>query len=120
MTDLSSAHRTYSLQGSGLLLASMDVAPECEEEFNKWYWEEHFPERMACPGFQWGARFQAVEGSPRYLALYVLDDPQVLETPEYRKIASPSPWTRRILPETSNLTRAVYRTISPSNKQQNP
>ncbi|MBY8862341.1 hypothetical protein K7711_38125 [Nocardia sp. CA2R105] len=97
----------------GLLLASMDVDPAKEAEFNRWYWEEHFPERLACPGFQWGARFRATDGPPRYLALYLLDNLEVLDGPAYGAIAGPSEWTRRILPHTTGLVRKTYEYLEP-------
>jgi hypothetical protein len=101
---------------SGLLLVSMDVDPAHEAEVNRWYWEEHFPERMGWPGFAWGARFRAVEGSapddPRYVAAYLMDSPAVLESADYARIAGPSEWTRRILPHI-RYRRSVYSRIAP-------
>ena len=64
----------------GLLLVMMDIAPEREEEFNRWYNEEHVPERLAIPGFKRARRFKALEGSPKYLALYELESPEALES----------------------------------------
>ena len=34
----------------GLLLVMIDVEPAHEEDFNRWYSEEHVPERLRCPG----------------------------------------------------------------------
>ncbi|MEA2376197.1 MAG: hypothetical protein QOD13_104, partial [Thermoleophilaceae bacterium] len=48
--------------GSGLLLVMMDVEPAHEAEFNRWFDEEHFPQRMSCPGFVNGRRYRALEG----------------------------------------------------------
>jgi hypothetical protein len=42
--------------GRGLLLVMIDIDPAYEAEFNRWYKEEHYPERMACPGFLTGRR----------------------------------------------------------------
>ncbi len=65
------------MTAKGLLLVLIDIDPEYEEEFNRWYTEEHFPpERVRCPGFLTARRFVSVEGEPKYLALYDLDDPR--------------------------------------------
>ena len=93
---------------SGLLLVMIDVDPAHEEEFNRWYDEEHLPERLACPGFLSGRRFVAVEGSPRYLALYDLASPEVLESAPYKKIQPRSPWTQRVAPHFRRAVRNVY------------
>ena len=68
-------------RGSGLLLVMMDIDPEHEEDFNRWYDEEHVPERMAIPGFLTGRRYRAVEGGPKYLAIYEIKSPEVLDSP---------------------------------------
>src|SRR5262249_7452548 len=36
-------------KGDGLLMVYCDVPAEHEEEFNRWYNEEHIPERLAIP-----------------------------------------------------------------------
>jgi hypothetical protein len=83
-----------------LLLVMMDIDPEHEEDFNRWYSEEHVPERLSVPGFVSARRFRAVEGSPRYLALYELDSPDVLQSDAYRHFLEgegETQWTRRVL-----------------------
>lgn len=97
----------------GLLLVMLEVEPEYEEEFNRWYREEHFPERMGCPGFLSGRRFLALEGGPKYLALYDLETPQVLESADYKAIEGPSPWTQELLPHFVKRVRNVYVEIEP-------
>ena len=49
-------------KGDGLLMVYCDVAAEHEEEFNRWYNDEHIPERLAIPGVLNAARYQAVAG----------------------------------------------------------
>jgi len=93
----------------GLLLVMMDIDPEHEEEFNRWYNEEHVPERLSIPGFLTGRRFLAIEGSPKYLALYELESPEVLESEEYKHFLTKgrSEWTERIR-QHFKMTRNVY------------
>lgn len=99
--------------GTGLLLVMIDIDPEYEEEFNAWYAQEHIPERVACPGFLSAQRFVAVEGSPKYLALYELESPEVLEGPDYAKLLPPTEWTQRISQHFTSYVRNVYRAIPP-------
>ena len=55
-------------KGRGLLMVYSDVAPEHDDEYNRWYNEEHIPERLSIPGVLSAARYQAVQGGPKYLA----------------------------------------------------
>jgi hypothetical protein len=96
-------------RGTGLLLVMMDIDPAHEDDFNRWYDEEHVPERLSCPGFLSGRRFVSVEGDPKYLAIYELTDPDVLESDEYRAMVPPTDWMRRVSPHWRNFTRNVYR-----------
>lgn len=98
----------------GLLLFMTDIDPALEDEFHRWYEEEHVPERMAIPGFITARRFRALEGGPKYLALYDLDSPDVLQSAPYRHIvgAGKSPWTKRMEQLFTNGRRNVYVGIS--------
>jgi hypothetical protein len=98
----------------GLLLMMTDIDPADEADFNRWYEEEHLAERMAIPGFINARRFTALEGGPKYLALYDLESPEVLQSPPYRNIvgAGTSPWTRRLQPKFKNFRRNVYVGLS--------
>lgn len=102
-------------RGSGLLMVMMEVEAEYEEEFNRWYDEEHLPERTACNGFLSGRRFRLIDGSPngqpRYLAIYELESPDVLQTDEYLKMVPPSKWWASLLPHV-RVTRNTYREIT--------
>ena len=92
----------------GLLFATMEPPANIEEEFQDWYDTEHFPERQACPGFLTANRFVCIEGWPRYLAMYDLEDVEVLRGEGYHKIAHGrySAWTHRIIPKVTGQYRA--------------
>lgn len=100
----------------GLLLVMMDVDPEHEEDFNRWYDEEHVAERLSVPGFVSARRFRAVEGAPKYLALYELEGPEVLDTDAYRywHAEGQTEWTKRILDKVSGFVRNVYVEMEPA------
>ena len=104
-------------KGTALMMVWVDVPADKEDDFNRWYKEEHLAERMAVPGFLGGARYEAVKGVPRHLACYELESAAVLHTPAYQKVrANPTPWTRRCSPEIIGTTyiRNVYTMIHPA------
>lgn len=97
-----------------LLLVMMEPEPTFVPLLNRWYREEHFAERLSIPGFLGGRRFEAVEGSPRYLALYDLESLDVLDSEAYRTISDPpSAWTREVR-EHVKITRNIYVDITPT------
>jgi hypothetical protein len=106
--------RRTDMADKGFLLVTMQPPPALEEEFNAWYDTEHLPERLAVPGFETALRFVCLDGHPRYLAMYDLANPEVLQTPEYLRVAfeNSSPWTRRIL-QRVRVYRASGRQIYP-------
>lgn len=102
------------MANKGFLLVLMQPPPAFEEEFNAWYDTEHVPERLAVPGFETALRFVCLSGHPRYLAIYDLAGPEVLDSPEYLRIAfeNSSPWTLRVLHRV-RVYRAAGRQIYP-------
>lgn len=99
----------------GFLIAMMEPPAALESEFNDWYDSEHIPERLAVDGFLNARRSISVQGWPRYLAIYDLRAPAVLESPGYRAIAGAkySPWTKRVLGFVSGLYRCGGEQIYP-------
>lgn len=69
-----------------MLLTWMDVAPEHDADFNRWYDREHIAERVGLPGFVSGARYlSTTERSPAYLALYRTSSLDVFRSHDYRQ-----------------------------------
>jgi hypothetical protein len=103
-------------KGTGLLMVWADVPADKEPDFNHWYNEEHVAERMAVPGFLNAARYEAVKGGPKHLAVYELESAAVLDSPAYKKVqTNATPWTKRCSPEVIGTTsiRNVYTLIHP-------
>lgn len=89
-----------ALSGAGaLLVASMNVVPEAEAEFNEWYDSEHLPQLGAVPGVLSARRFRATDTASerRYLALYHLRDAGVSRSDAWAGAAN-TPWTGRMRP----------------------
>jgi hypothetical protein len=108
-------------KGDGLLMVYSEVPAKHEEEYNAWYDTEHIPERLSIPGVLNAARYQAVEGGPKYLACYELHSPETWHSDAWQKwLNNPTPWSRRMSPTViatkfiRNLYRRVYPTTVPT------
>ena len=53
---------------------------EREAEFNRWYNEEHINNLLGVPGFLSAGRYVALQGGPKYLSMYELEEPNVLRS----------------------------------------
>jgi hypothetical protein len=109
----------------GLLLTMTEPPSQMEEEFNAWYDTEHLPERLSIPGFSSARRWVdtlAPAGTGKYLATYELDNPQVLETPEYLAHVGEhfTPWSKRCLSNCVLFRRWACRQILPGDAQPDP
>ncbi len=95
----------------GILFVLMEPQPLNEEEFNDWYDLEHVPERAAVPGFEVLQRYVCTAGFPRYMALYDLESPDVLDSDAYKAIGgeNSSIWTKRV----TRSVRGHYRMTGP-------
>ena len=103
-------------RGSALLMVWCDVPADKEPDFNRWYEEEHLAERMSVPGFLSAARYLAVKGGPKHLAVYELENAAVMESAAYKKVSeNPTPWTQRAGPHAVATTfiRNIYTMIHP-------
>ena len=105
------------LKGTGLLMVWCEVPDDIEDEFNRWYNEEHIEERLSIPGILSAARYEAVVSGPKHLAVYELESSDVMTSEAYRKVRSnPTEWSKRMSPEYTATTyvRNVYEMIHPS------
>src|SRR2546429_9481597 len=82
-------------RGIGLLMVWADIDPEFEAEYLRWYDEEHIAHLLAVPGFLSAGRYEALKGSPKYLALYELEHPDVLRSPAFLEGVRFRPSARR-------------------------
>jgi hypothetical protein len=97
----------------GLLVVLMDPHEGHEGTLNRWYDEEHLAERSRVPGVLSARRWTAVEGSPKYLAMYELESPDVVQSEPYlQQKRNPTPLTEEVEAHVS-MTRSVYVEITP-------
>ncbi len=96
----------------GMLATWVDFGPEGEDDFNDWYNTEHLLERALVPGFYNARRYTAVHGSPKYMALYDTESPDVLTSPAYAEILNnPTEWSQQVMPKFRNFDRCVAEQI---------
>ncbi|WP_428484435.1 hypothetical protein [Rhodopila sp.] len=105
-------------RGTGLLMAWTDVDPAREDAFNRWYDEEHIGRLLAVPGFLSAGRYRALRGGPRYLAMYELEDHNVLHSAAFLDTVRYQPSVRRLAASGStagrNFLLNCYRQIFPA------
>ena len=101
------------VRGNGMICVWTDINQPVEEEFNTWYEEEHMPERVnEVPGIISARRYTCIEGDPKHLAVYDLEDPSALESEEYKGITQRnSPGTQKMMPNFLNTVRNIYSEI---------
>ena len=105
------------IAGKGMLLTSMDIDLEHEEDFNRWYDREHLEERVAIEGFIEARRYVAEDGAPKYLFLYSTETIDVLNSPAYKaRLANPTAWSKKTMARFKNMIRAVGRITISSGK----
>lgn len=105
-----------------LIAVSVDVPPEHEAEFHRWYDEEHVPLLRKVPGWLRTRRFILTDsgvtgmlpGSSeykqplRFLALHDYSSPDGLDGPEW-KAATSTPWRDKIFANVKGLERLIFK-----------
>ena len=115
MAKANNGHPAQHIGGT-VLVVMMDVEPEHEEEFNRWYDDEHLPERLEIPGYVSARRFKLEEGEGvlKYLCIWELEDGSPLESEEYKaQRRRPSELRDRALSYVTQRARGLYKQITP-------
>jgi hypothetical protein len=94
----------------GVMIAMFDVPDSLDAEFNRWYDEEHIPEKVGrVPGFLAARRFKSLDGRPNYLCIYELEDVSVVDDPTYlQNYRSGTVTTERMKAKAKTFYRNVY------------
>jgi hypothetical protein len=111
------------IESKYVFVASMDVDADREDIFNEVYDTEHVPNLLRVPGVHAVTRLKgepfvlsiggtekkiAHEG-PSYSAIYEIDGPHVLVSPEWAKAVEAGRWPSHVRPYTRNRGHALYR-----------
>ncbi len=92
-----------------ILTVRVGIPAKMEAEFNEWYNHIHIPETMKCPGWLSARRFEAVEGEPKFLGIYEMEDLGARQTKEFLRVRG---WSK-FEPYISDWKSTVYRQIYP-------
>ena len=104
------------LLGQGLLAIWNSLEPKDEAIFDRWYTQEHVPERLATPGFRRGRRYSASSRRSdrllEYMTFYETDDSSVLGSASYlERLNHPTELTVQVLPLLQQVVRAACSTV---------
>lgn len=101
-----------ALLGQAVLAMWWDVSPESRAELEHWHAHEHFPERLALPGFNRASRWTAADGGDGFFVMYELEDHAVLASAPYvARLNAPSPWSTRMMPLHRGMVRTQCRVL---------
>ncbi len=99
-----------SLLGAAAVAMWWEIEFAMRAEFQDWHSHEHFPERMAIPGFRRGSRWTDIEDDRRFFVLYELAEHATLASPAYRaRLDNPTPWSVKMMPHHRNMVRSQCR-----------
>jgi hypothetical protein len=108
-----------------LFVASMDVDPDKEALFHEVYDTEHVPNLLKVPGVRsvtrvrgepfaislGGEQKRIAHEGPRYSALYEIEGPEVLTSPDWAKAVEAGRWPGEVRPHTRNRRHVLYRLV---------
>lgn len=101
-----------TMLGKAALAMWWDVAPESRAELEHWHAHEHFPERLAIPGFLRASRWTAVDEGEGFFVMYELRDHGVLASAPYvARLNAPSPWSTRMMPLHQRMVRTQCQVV---------
>jgi hypothetical protein len=87
----------------------MSPSPEVETDFNAWYDAEHVPALARVPGALCARRFRGGGTGPKYIALYLLAAPGVVDSAEWRQASGSTPMPQRVRDKITERLRLVCR-----------
>ncbi len=108
-----------------VFIASMNVDLDKEDIFNEVYDTEHVPNLLKVPGVQavarlkgepfvmsiGGAEKKMIHEGPIYSAIYDIDGPHVLVSPEWAEAVEAGRWPGHVRPYTRNRRHALYKVL---------
>jgi hypothetical protein len=101
-----------ALLGNAVLAMWWDVSAESRTELEHWHAHEHFPERLALPGFRRASRWTAVDGGEGFFVMYELEDHNVLASAPYvARLNAPSAWSTRMMPLHRGMVRSQCKVL---------
>jgi hypothetical protein len=103
-------------KGGAIFLVYTDLVDDThDEEFNSWYNTRHLPQLKAIPGILDAARYVAVKGGPKYLAVYELERADVVHSDAFVN-RERNAWDQQMSPRVigKNFTTVLGEQIFPA------
>lgn len=98
--------------GDAAIAMWWDMDRARREEFEHWHTHEHFPERLAIPGFLRGSRWASADGGDGFFVMYELDRHETLTSAAYlARLDQPTPWSTQLMPHHRNMVRSQCRVL---------
>jgi hypothetical protein len=98
-----------------LYMVRMDVAHDRQTLFNELYNGEHIPALLAVPGVRRASRYRNPSPTdPRYVALYEVDGPEVIESAAWKAASDSGRWPSEVRPFTMNRHLVLYERLGPA------
>ena len=92
-----------------LYVVRVDVDPEKDQQFNEWYNKQHIPALLKVPGVIGAYRYSSLEGTPKYIAIYELENPHVRTSEAWKKAIAMTPRPKDVT--TQNVERNLYERV---------
>ena len=110
-----------------LFISSMDVDPDKEDLFNEVYDTEHIPNILKVPGVisvtrmalepltgGSGGQHRNVnpEGEPHYMAIYEIENPEIVVSDAWAEEAEKGRWSTKVRPFTRNRRHILRKVMA--------
>ena len=106
-----------------VFIASMDVDADKEAIFNEVYDTEHIPHLLGVPGVRSATRLKGeafavsiggtakptAHSGPVYSAIFEVDSPDVLVSPQWARAMEAGRWPKEVRPYTRNRHHALFK-----------
>ena len=98
---------------SYIYTVQMNIPCELESEFNRLYDAEHLPSLSSVPGCHKVTRYRLEKSEDpkmqKYLTIYEIDSPAIVESEAWRKAREYGQWMTRIRPHMTGACRSFFR-----------
>jgi hypothetical protein len=93
----------YDQRTEALLIVSLVALPGWEDEVDRWYNEDHIPEKMGIDGFIGAHRYRSVIEPREFLTIYEMTTPTAADVR-----VEPTEWTTRVKQGWESVSRSVW------------
>jgi hypothetical protein len=100
---------------SYIYMVQMDIPAENEAELNRVYDAEHVPMLSKVPGVHKVTRYRLEQSNDsrmqKYLAIYEIDSPKVVESKEWEVAGAWGDWATKIRPHTTSRHHSFFKKL---------